>query len=135
MTNEEKCELLTKALTELSALVWGECPSLLDESRGGSSQLAIEIETALGITSATWNRITSDPGSLPEEGRPVILGWDRDTMGDGKPYVEKLPYTLKRSDGQSCLEVQDSLRPYIIWEGKGFPTHWQYWPDPPEVSE
>lgn len=39
--------LLLTALTELHALVKGECPSLLDEDSGGNWSLAIAIEEAI----------------------------------------------------------------------------------------
>lgn len=41
------CAELTDALNNLHALVWGECPSLLDEDRGGSGFLDLEIEETL----------------------------------------------------------------------------------------
>jgi len=40
-------EALVKALSELHALVLGECPSLLDEDSGGTARLDIEIRAAL----------------------------------------------------------------------------------------
>lgn len=42
-----RMEALAAALKELRALVWGECPSLLDEDSGGDSRLDMEIEDAL----------------------------------------------------------------------------------------
>ena len=39
-------------LSELYALVKGECPSLLDEDSGGDSNLAIKIETLLAGSAA-----------------------------------------------------------------------------------
>lgn len=48
---------LREALTELRALVRGECPSLLEESSGGDAHTAERIEVALADTSATeWLR-------------------------------------------------------------------------------
>jgi len=41
------CAELTDALNNLHALVWGECPRLLDEDRGGSGFLDLEIEETL----------------------------------------------------------------------------------------
>lgn len=41
------CERLADALSELQATVKGECPSLLDEDRGGSYRLASDIYNAL----------------------------------------------------------------------------------------
>lgn len=41
------CAELTDALNNLHALVWGECTSLLDEDRGGSGFLDLEIEETL----------------------------------------------------------------------------------------
>ena len=38
---------LRYCLSELHALVWGECPSLLDELSGGDARLDIRIESAL----------------------------------------------------------------------------------------
>ena len=38
---------LRNALSELHAIVRGECPSLLNEDSGGSAELAIEIEELL----------------------------------------------------------------------------------------
>lgn len=43
----EQVERLGEALTELVAMVRGECPSLLDEDSGGSANLAIKIDAAL----------------------------------------------------------------------------------------
>lgn len=39
---------LRSALTELTALVRGECVALLDEDRGGSASLSMEIDDLLG---------------------------------------------------------------------------------------
>jgi hypothetical protein len=41
------CAELTDALNNLHALVWGECPSLLNEDQGGSGFLDLEIEETL----------------------------------------------------------------------------------------
>jgi hypothetical protein len=38
---------LLAALKELHALVWGECPSLLNEDSGGSARLDMEIRNAI----------------------------------------------------------------------------------------
>lgn len=38
---------LHSVLSELAALVRGECPALLDETRGGNSRLDMEIDAAL----------------------------------------------------------------------------------------
>ena len=38
---------LRAALTELAALVRGECPSLLDEDSGGLGRLSVDIDAAL----------------------------------------------------------------------------------------
>lgn len=40
-------ERLARALENLNALVWGECPALLNEDSGGNSALAMEIEEVL----------------------------------------------------------------------------------------
>ena len=40
-------ERLRHLLRDLHALVWGECPSLLDEDSGGDSKLALEIDAAI----------------------------------------------------------------------------------------
>lgn len=42
----ERDALLT-LLAELTALVRGECPALLDEDRGGNAQLSLEIDAAM----------------------------------------------------------------------------------------
>lgn len=39
---------LREVLKELHTLVWGECPSLLNEDSGGDSRLDLEIEDCLG---------------------------------------------------------------------------------------
>ncbi len=44
----ERVERLVAVLGELAAMVRGECPSLLDDLRGGNSMLDIEIDKALG---------------------------------------------------------------------------------------
>ena len=38
---------LRAALEELHAMVWGECPSLLNEDSGGNARLDLEIRAAL----------------------------------------------------------------------------------------
>ncbi len=43
---------LRRLLNELHALVWGECPSLLNEDSGGSAALDMEIRAALAETQA-----------------------------------------------------------------------------------
>jgi hypothetical protein len=43
-----------RLLAELHALVWGECPSLLNEDSGGNSALDLDIRAAL--TSATGDK-------------------------------------------------------------------------------
>jgi hypothetical protein len=43
----EQRDQLRSALKELHAMVWGECPSLLNEDSGGSSRLDMECEVAL----------------------------------------------------------------------------------------
>lgn len=40
-------ERLRHLLRDLHALVWGECPSLLDEDSGGDSKLALEVDAAM----------------------------------------------------------------------------------------
>jgi hypothetical protein len=56
LERETVIELLD-ALQNLSALVWGECPSLLNEDSGGNSQLAMQIEDAIAKATAAgaWN--------------------------------------------------------------------------------
>ena len=41
--SERKCERLKAMLHSLHALVWGECPSLLNEDSGGSGHLDADI--------------------------------------------------------------------------------------------
>lgn len=43
----EQRDQLRAALKELHAMVWGECPSLLNEDSGGSSRLDMDCEVAL----------------------------------------------------------------------------------------
>lgn len=45
MTNREAA--LASALCELTAMVRGECPQLLNEDSGGNSRLSIEIDELL----------------------------------------------------------------------------------------
>lgn len=47
MTMIEAADHQKELLAHLFALVEGECPALLDDDRGGNSQLGIEIEDAL----------------------------------------------------------------------------------------
>lgn len=47
----------TAALAELSALVRGECPALLDELRGGSSRLDLAIDAALANARALREKL------------------------------------------------------------------------------
>lgn len=44
---------LADALRDLHALVWGECPSLLNEDSGGNSALDMQIRDALEAAKAT----------------------------------------------------------------------------------
>ncbi len=44
---------LRSALAELTALVRGECGALLDEDRGGSASLSMEIDDLLGPNSSS----------------------------------------------------------------------------------
>lgn len=48
--------LLADALRNLHAAVVGECPSLIDESRGGSAYLDLDTQDAL----AEYDRLTGD---------------------------------------------------------------------------
>jgi len=57
------CAELTDALDNLHALVWGECPRLLDEDRGGSGFLDLEIEETL----TTARTALAEPPSLKEQ--------------------------------------------------------------------
>lgn len=41
------CGELLAALVELRALVKGECPSLLDEARGGNARLDVQIDALI----------------------------------------------------------------------------------------
>jgi len=43
----EENRRLREALRELHAIVWGECPSLLDGDSGGGAGLDLEIEELL----------------------------------------------------------------------------------------
>ena len=45
---EEQNARLRDVLKELHTLVWGECPSLLNEDIGGDSRLDMEIEDCIG---------------------------------------------------------------------------------------
>lgn len=47
---EAQCAAQRNALSELFAMVRGECPSLLDEDSGGNARLSLEIDTALSST-------------------------------------------------------------------------------------
>lgn len=47
MAYRERIEDLQVHLNELHKLVWGECPSLLNENSGGNSRLDGDIEEAL----------------------------------------------------------------------------------------
>ena len=40
-------DALVTALEELHAMVWGECPALLDEDKGGTARLDVEIRGLL----------------------------------------------------------------------------------------
>ncbi len=55
---------LLAALEELHALVWGECPSLLNEDSGGDARLDMAIRDALAKARATT------PASSPETQAP-----------------------------------------------------------------
>ena len=47
---ETKVKDLKNMLTELHAMVWGECPSLLNEDSGGAGELDIRIKNALSMS-------------------------------------------------------------------------------------
>lgn len=47
-TAEARLERVRGLLTQLHALVWGECPSLLNEDSGGDGQLDVDIRAFLG---------------------------------------------------------------------------------------
>lgn len=58
----QECEGLRRILERLHVLVWGECPSLLDEDSGGDARLDSDIHTALNPETPSHN-----PGS-PSDG-------------------------------------------------------------------
>jgi Lar family restriction alleviation protein len=49
---EEALRKTASALENLHAMVWGECPSLLNEDSGGSAHLDMEIKDALELSRA-----------------------------------------------------------------------------------
>ena len=58
------CAELTDALDNLHALVWGECPRLLDEDRGGLGFLDLEIEETLTTARAALAQPEQDDKTL-----------------------------------------------------------------------
>lgn len=46
-------DALVAALTELQAMVKGECPSLLNEDSGGCARLDLDIDAALALAKGT----------------------------------------------------------------------------------
>jgi hypothetical protein len=67
---ENEIVRLRSALTELTAIVRGECGSLLDEDRGGSASLSMEIDDLLG------------PNVLADRREPI--GEASSPKGDGR---------------------------------------------------
>jgi aminoglycoside phosphotransferase len=45
---EQRARALAAALKDLHAMVWGECPSLLNEDSGGDAELDTRIRQLLG---------------------------------------------------------------------------------------
>jgi len=79
------CAELTDALNNLHALVWGECPRLLDEDRGGSGFLDLEIEETLTTARAALTQ--------PEPATPTneeLLKLMPETMLDEFSYASKV---------------------------------------------
>jgi hypothetical protein len=60
---------LVGALTELHAMVWGECPSLLNEDSGGCGRLDVEIRGLLADEMGISGRIDSDASAPNEAGK------------------------------------------------------------------
>ena len=58
------CAELTDALDNLHALVWGECPRLLNEDQGGSGFLDLEIEETLTTARAALAQPEQDDKTL-----------------------------------------------------------------------
>jgi len=79
------CAELTDALNNLHALVWGECPSLLDEDRGGSGFLDLEIEETL--TTAHAALAQPEPVAPTDE---ELLKLMPETMLDEFSYAAKV---------------------------------------------
>ena len=82
-------DALASALEELKAVVWGECPSLLNEDSGGDSELDIEIDAALAayraaveeqkqlITQREANDLDCNDAKLKFEADLEIGGWKK----------------------------------------------------------
>jgi len=91
------CAELIQQLQELHTMVWGEAPHLLDEDRGGSAYLDLDIENVLEKARAAlaqpepqgptdedlielfnendWNYIS--PETFIDIARTLLEAWDR----------------------------------------------------------
>jgi len=58
------CSELIQQLQELHTMVWGEAPHLLDEDRGGSAYLDLDIEDVLEKARAA---LATPPPEPPED--------------------------------------------------------------------
>jgi len=90
------------ALENLHAMVWGECPSLLNEDSGGSAHLDMEIKEALELATATLSTKQEGEGvGIRETVRLAV----RDKWRDGCARVCKIEQPDKLSNICACDEM------------------------------
>lgn len=80
---ENEIVRLRSALTELTAIVRGECGSLLDEDRGGSASLSMEIDDLLGPNVELRGRAAGE-GPVERSGTNLSAGLGGADIGDSK---------------------------------------------------
>ena len=64
MTQTEALKMALEALEELHAMVWGECPSLLNEDSGGDSTLDMECKQAITAIKEALAQPEQEPVAL-----------------------------------------------------------------------
>lgn len=85
-------------LRELTAIVRGECPSLLDEDSGGNSELSIEIDEILD------GGVCATPDVLVQDLLSIVVRVQR--------FLEPMRFDRK-SDNNMAAELDAAMRAII----------------------
>jgi hypothetical protein len=106
------CEELIQQLHELHTMVWGEAPHLLDEDRGGSAYLDLDIEDVLKKARAAL-AAQPEPAELTDEdlydlaevfnGEPVAA-MRRALEIWGTPAIQPVPVSERLPGPEDCDE-------------------------------